>query len=461
MCDDAEFLAFEVNHRVDSRVLHKEYFDRLDVKYRKIYNTDGGTEIAWSTGNGTGSSNPKWIIRPDKSCNLLNHDTWRQLLDNEGITPHVCAGGISLYAPYDGQLLVGGYTYQIKWHSKKVTGNVKIELFKGGSLKEEIASSASNNGSYDWEIAADFTPGDDYRIKVTSIQNSSFVGQNDANFTIFEKKSNTLPYEQNFDTWGIVDKMDSWTQATDDNNDWAVNWGPTMSQVDPGGDKTGAKSDHTSGDGQYILVESAWRVNQDKTASILTPVFDFSTLPNPTMTFYYHMLSSANEMGTFYVDVKLGNNSWNEGIVEITGNQGKEWKLYTLDLTSITNNNSSVQFRLRAHGRPDGEWSSDICIDDFKIADDQVSISNIVKKGHEFHFGYENSVLHYSIPESKELAHVNIKLFNTQGKEIKTLVNNTQKNGEYTVKLKDLAKGMYLCKIEIADFQKAIKIFNK
>ncbi|GAF90569.1 unnamed protein product, partial [marine sediment metagenome] len=77
------------------------------------------------------------------------------------------------------------------------------------------------------------------------------------------------------------------------------------------------------------------------------------------------MFSQENEMGDFYVDVKVGNADWNEGIIEISGDQGDAWKEKTIELSSITNRNQRVRFRLR--GITGDSWCSDICIDDFEI----------------------------------------------------------------------------------------------
>ncbi len=458
MCDDYALLALEVNHRVDSKTEFVEYCDEHNVEYRKVCLVEGGQDLAMSTGNGTGSSNPHWLIRPDRTCYQMNVNSWESQLVSEGISPHVCGSGISVFAPYGGNLLVKGNTYKIKWHSKGVSGNVKIELFKNNSLNKEITGSASNNGSYDWELTDDYAIGDGYSVKVTSIQNSSLVGQSSSGFSILEEKLNTLPYVQTFDTWGIIEHLDSWQQATDDDVEWIVHRGPTQLQGFGSGN-TGAKSDHTSGEGQYIYLESAYASNANKVGSMITPTFDFSTITDPSLSFYYHMLSTNNKMGTFYIDVKVGDNAWQEGIVEITGNNGVEWKEYTLDLTSITNNNQRVSFRLR--GITADAWGSDICIDDFRIDGESTPINNSVNIGQNYHLGYANSILQYRIPKSNEFANVNIKLFNAQGKEIRTLVNKAQNSGEYHVKLNDLSKGVYLCKMETVGFLKIIKILSK
>lgn len=77
---------------------------------------------------------------------------------------------------------------------------------------------------------------------------------------------------------------------------------------------------------------------------------------------------------------------------------------------------------------------------------------------------YYNSRLVYQIPEisGHKKANVSIRLFNLQGKMIKTLVNGPKGYGLYSVNVSNnLASGLYLVKMVVADFNKTIRIVNK
>ncbi|MHC4641872.1 MAG: Ser-Thr-rich GPI-anchored membrane family protein [Planctomycetota bacterium] len=73
-----------------------------------------------------------------------------------------------------------GEVYDINWVSEDTSGNVKIDLYKGGSLDHVIALSTpdSGTGSYAWSVPVDgsLTSDCDYRIKVTDVSNSSCNG---------------------------------------------------------------------------------------------------------------------------------------------------------------------------------------------------------------------------------------------------------------------------------------------
>lgn len=75
----------------------------------------------------------------------------------------------------DGGCLEVGEVYDINWFSEITSGNVKIDLYKGGSLDRVIALSTPDDGTYAWSVPVDGgLAGDcDYRIKVTDVSDSS------------------------------------------------------------------------------------------------------------------------------------------------------------------------------------------------------------------------------------------------------------------------------------------------
>jgi 5-hydroxyisourate hydrolase-like protein (transthyretin family) len=61
------------------------------------------------------------------------------------------------------------------------------------------------------------------------------------------------------------------------------------------------------------------------------------------------------------------------------------------------------------------------------------------------------TVIYYQIPESGE---VSLKVYDMLGRELKTLVNQTQNQGRYEVKFnaRDLASGVYIYRLQVNDF---------
>ncbi len=62
----------------------------------------------------------------------------------------------------------------ITWSSAFTSGNVKIELYKTGSLERVIEQTWPDSGSYDWSIPVDYSliAGSDYQIKITDVSDS-------------------------------------------------------------------------------------------------------------------------------------------------------------------------------------------------------------------------------------------------------------------------------------------------
>jgi len=146
-----------------------------------------------------------------------------------------------------------------------------------------------------------------------------------------------------------------WLNAVNDNIDWSITDSATPSL------NTGPENDHTSGTGKYLFTEASNCFNH--TAILQSPAFDLSTITNPTLNFWYHMLGSS--MGTLRVDVEqpLGSGLWTN-IWSISGNQGQHWNNANISLSSYAN--EIVRFRFQ--GITGTNFESDIAIDDVCIS---------------------------------------------------------------------------------------------
>jgi hypothetical protein len=71
----------------------------------------------------------------------------------------------------------------IEWTSSNISGNISIELYKGGFYVSTIEANANNNGIYPWGISSNIVAGTDYSIKITSLSNNSIFDFSD-NFQI-------------------------------------------------------------------------------------------------------------------------------------------------------------------------------------------------------------------------------------------------------------------------------------
>ena len=360
---------------------------------------------------------------------------------------------IAVGKPNGGEQWEQGTTQEIRW-GDNIDGNVKIELFKGGSLKEELAASTESDGSFEWQIAGDYETGDDYKVKITSVDSTALNDESDENFSITAEFIVKCPYFQNFDTLQTetTDLPKKWEQLKDD-IDWLVLSGPTPSKVGSDPDKTGPDGDHTTTDANYIYIEASGDNNPDKEADFITCKFDFKHLTNPVLTFYYHMFSADNTMGDLYLDINV-DGTWKNDVVHLSGNNGDEWKEQTVDLND--HKGDRVIFRFR--GITGSDWASDICIDDFEIDGGIPIITSRPVYPTSFGLQYYGSRIHYQVPKNINKSRVTIALYNLQGKLVQTLVNNNVETGYHSVQLPNLANGLYLCKMKAGEFVKSVNV---
>ncbi len=73
-------------------------------------------------------------------------------------------------------------SYNITWNDN-IDENVKIQLFKGSDYVLSITNSTSSDGLYYWSVLNSLQVGNDYRIKIISVSNSSVYAYSDY-FTI-------------------------------------------------------------------------------------------------------------------------------------------------------------------------------------------------------------------------------------------------------------------------------------
>ncbi len=106
--------------------------------------------------------------------------TWE--IDNFKITSNESTSEITVTSPNGGESWVQGTTHEITWQSTNVNGNVKITLL--GAQTHIIAENAENTGVYTWAIPTDQAVAQDYKIKVSSIDDTAIFDESDAPFSI-------------------------------------------------------------------------------------------------------------------------------------------------------------------------------------------------------------------------------------------------------------------------------------
>jgi hypothetical protein len=91
---------------------------------------------------------------------------------------------ITVTAPNGGETFMVGTPVNITWSSTGITGNVQIRLLQDNVSVKVIANSTANDGSHTWNIPSTQAAGSNYKVRVTSVDDTSIKDASDANFTI-------------------------------------------------------------------------------------------------------------------------------------------------------------------------------------------------------------------------------------------------------------------------------------
>jgi hypothetical protein len=188
----------------------------------------------------------------------------------------------------------------------------------------------------------------------------------------------SYPYEADFETeiqhsntpatTGFTFVKDGWRNAGGDGTDWRADAGGTPSiNTGPGSGATTGALDQNPGTsiGFYLYFESSTPNYPDINAYLLTPIFDLTSNTYPVLEFWYNMYGS--NMGSLKMQASVdGGTTWSLNLMDISGDQGSEWKQAILDLVDYRGETNLV-FRFEAESSID--WNSDICLDNFKILD--------------------------------------------------------------------------------------------
>jgi len=94
---------------------------------------------------------------------------------------------ITVLSPNGGEIWTQHQEVVITWNSNAIPGLVKVSLHKNGSYYKNIAVTTENDGEYIWEVPGYVSAGDEYTVRVRSVDNTSIKDFSDTNFTVQEE----------------------------------------------------------------------------------------------------------------------------------------------------------------------------------------------------------------------------------------------------------------------------------
>ncbi len=172
----------------------------------------------------------------------------------------------------------------------------------------------------------------------------------------------SFPYSESFEnTYG------AWTQATDDNFDWAV---------DALGTPTTGTGPLLAANGLYYLyVESSSPNYPSKTTTINSPCFDLGSSGTANFSFSYNM--NGSDIGTLYVEISQNNGANWTTLWTASGNKGSSWLNQNVSLNTYVGKVIKLRFRAMTGSGPYG----DIAIDNLSLTHTAASLSYLWSNG--------------------------------------------------------------------------------
>ena len=276
----------------------------------------------------------------------------------ESIVTTACAGApitltdLSSYTPTSWTWTITPTSYTFTGGTNANSQNPQVQFNAAGTYT--ISLSASNGTGSDTET----------KNAYITVSNSSLAPNFNDDFESYANCGNAN------DCGTTVCNLSGslWTNLTNgsqDNIDWRVDDNGTPSN------NTGPSTDYNPGTtaGNYIFTEASNCFGQ--TAILESQCID---LDQPyDFSFAYHM--SGGAMGELHLDIFTNGDWQNDVLPAVSGNQGANWLVSTVDLTAYAGSTVKLRFR----GITGGGFESDIALDDLTFtpkAACNVSLSN-------------------------------------------------------------------------------------
>jgi len=167
------------------------------------------------------------------------------------------------------------------------------------------------------ELVLTLAPGESGVADITLTATSNGLTVDESFSILVIPVFSTYPYVESFDNDEGAFPL-GWENQFITNFDWFVNDGGTPS----GG--TGPLGDNTSGSGFYVYAEATPIIDDGDidTASVISPIFDFTALTTPELRFAYHMFGAG--IGTLNVNVIPVGTTDTTNVFTISGQQQME-----------------------------------------------------------------------------------------------------------------------------------------
>ena len=251
------------------------------------------------------------------------------------------ANAVEVVYPNGGESIDPGSSQTITWGAN-ITGNVKIDLFKGGALHSVLSANEANDSSYTWAVSSGLTPGNDYAIRISSVNNPAYSDESNAAFTI----SAPPIYYASMDTdpgWTFSHPSWAWGQPTGAGQDGFGN--PDPSSGYNGSNVIGYRLD---GDYEVGINPTRWAT---------TPAIDCSGRENVTLSFWRWLGVEQLQYDRAYIEVSNNGTNWTTVWENSSSTiDDSAWGQFQYDISAVADGQPTVFIRWGI-GETDGSWN--------------------------------------------------------------------------------------------------------
>jgi len=207
--------------------------------------------------------------------------------------------------------------------------------------------------------------------------------------------------------------------------------------------------------------------HDNSSTRLICPTFKMpSQTDRPSLRFIHWYDFASGDAG--YVQIKIGKRDWQNILGPYVNNSGGVWTQPYYDLSAFADSTVQIAFLLSSNccQISTGWYIDDIVVTTVTSIDEHSSERN-ANELFSLHPNYPNpfnptTIIRYQLPASSE---VQLIIYNTLGQNIRTLVNNKQNAGNYSVQWdgrdnsdNEMANGVYLYQLRAGEFSETRRL---
>ncbi len=213
-----------------------------------------------------------------------------------------------------------------------------------------------------------------------------------------------------------------------DDIDWRTHSGAT------GTANTGPSTDHTSGTGNYLYLETSGPCVYS-TARLHSPCFDLAGINSAELSFWYHAYGSS--IGSLHVDAIADGEFFEDITTPVVGDQGDQWTQMLVDLSAFSGKQVVVIIR----GITGGSFYGDLAIDDINIntgpiasfsstqtqlcSGQNVILNNTSSYGNNYEWSFSPNTVTYIAGTNSNSIHPQVNFTNSGSYTVQLITTNT------------------------------------